>query len=206
MVVMGLPGSGTQAFARALKAKGWIYANEDSEHSSTILRLLDDAHRLFIAGNEEMREALQRHFKSPDAKVVVERVNATYKARSLWTDTAKQVHLIVSLLFTFLISHCQSQLGLLNVELVHLDIPKEVCLARNQKQNEKFNVAAFEELASALKPAGRKEGFTAVHVAHNQDEINALISTINNPPSASAPAAEAKSAPAAATPAAAQAP
>jgi hypothetical protein len=30
-------------------------------------------------------------FKSPDAKVVVERVNATYKARSLWTDTAKQV-------------------------------------------------------------------------------------------------------------------
>lgn len=34
VVVMGLPGSGTQAFAKALKGRGWNYANEDAEHSS----------------------------------------------------------------------------------------------------------------------------------------------------------------------------
>lgn len=34
VVVMGLPGSGTQAFAKAMKGRGWAYANEDSEHSS----------------------------------------------------------------------------------------------------------------------------------------------------------------------------
>lgn len=34
IVVMGLPGSGTQAFAKALKARGWTYVNEDYDHSS----------------------------------------------------------------------------------------------------------------------------------------------------------------------------
>lgn len=39
-----------------------------------------------------MKERLASVFKSPNARVVVERVNATYKARGLWTDAAKQVH------------------------------------------------------------------------------------------------------------------
>jgi hypothetical protein len=50
-----------------------------------------------------------------------------------------------------------------------------------QKQNEKFNLAAFEELATALRPAGRKEGFTAVHVARNEEEINALLVSLCTP-------------------------
>ena len=71
-----------------------------------------------------------------------------------------------------------TQLGLLSVELVHLDIPKEVCIERCKKQNEKFNQAPFEELAAALRPAGRKEGFTDVHVVHNEAEINALLAKL----------------------------
>lgn len=38
-----------------------------------------------------MKERLASLFKAPNARVVVERVNATYKARGLWTDAAKQV-------------------------------------------------------------------------------------------------------------------
>ena len=64
---------------------------------------------------------------------------------------------------------------------MQLDIPKNVCIERNKKQNEKFNEAAFEELVAALKPAGRKESFTGVHVVHNDEEINALLAKLNTP-------------------------
>jgi predicted kinase len=154
VVVAGLPGSGKSHFA------GQFFRDQDrlrvnrKEIRSALYEMMHfgspwserefDAHDEFLVKHVERK--IIEHLLQNRKKVLVDTVSVTAESRRHYVALAQQMHRSIGIVF--------------------LDTPTAHCRERNAKREDPVPDTAISNLAAALEPPQKGEGFREVMIVH----------------------------------------